>query len=224
MRPIVVTCGAYAPAVANNIAQSQAPGAGAITLNGSTVTNGIATLDTARRAIFTSGGNDSGITFTIAGTDRSGQAKSETLAGANAGVATTALDYLTITGVTHTGSIASTLTIGTAASGTVGSSQWIRADDFGLAAVSLQVDVSGTMQTIVETSNDDVNLAAPQIAVAPASMVWLQDKNIGTGGTITASANDVLTAKPLWVRLTCQSYSSSAVSTLTVVQAGGKLG
>src|SRR5581483_6712603 len=87
---------AFAAGVANGIAQSQAGTAGtALTLNGSLVTSGIAYLDAsnktptvatpnaARRVIVTSAGNDSGITFAIVGTDRYGNALSETLAGTN---------------------------------------------------------------------------------------------------------------------------------------------
>lgn len=109
-----------AAASATNIAASQSPGAGAITLNGSAATGGVATLDTQRRVIITSGGNDTGITFTVNGTNQSGAPISETIAGAS-GVAQTNLDFKTVTSVTHTGSVASTVTIGTNG---VGSSLW----------------------------------------------------------------------------------------------------
>lgn len=109
-----------AAASATNIAASQSPGAGAITLNGSAATGGVATLDTQRRVIVTSGGNDTGITFTVSGTNQSGAPISETIAGAS-GVAQTNLDFKTVTSVTHTGSVASTVTVGTNG---VGSSPW----------------------------------------------------------------------------------------------------
>lgn len=105
---------------ANNVALSQSPGAGAITLNGSTVVGGVATLDAQRRILITSGSSDAGITFTVNGTNGAGFPISDTFAG-GATTAQSNLDFLTVTSVTHTGSVASTITIGTSA---VGSSLW----------------------------------------------------------------------------------------------------
>lgn len=136
-----------------NIAASQSPGAGAITLvsssgagitagvsitnaaTGATVT-GLLAIDTAmsgvgfgqspygvkiwdptkavaRNVRLTSGGNDSGITFTVSGYDLYGYAMTETITGANVGVASGAKAFKYVSGVTHTGSVAGTLTIGT---------------------------------------------------------------------------------------------------------------
>jgi hypothetical protein len=60
-----------------------------------------------------SGGNDSGITFTISGWDVYGFPMTETITGANAGTANGAKAWKYISGITHTGSVAGTLTIGT---------------------------------------------------------------------------------------------------------------
>src|SRR5262245_48713554 len=113
---------APANASANAIALSQSPAAGAITLNGALVSGGVATLDVPRRVTVTSGGADTGITFTVTGTGRNGAAQSETITGASGGTATTTQDFKTVTGVTHTGSVATTLTIGTSA---LASSEWM---------------------------------------------------------------------------------------------------
>jgi hypothetical protein len=113
---------APAALAANNIMASASPGAGAITLvsaSGAGVT--IVTvagvnrlrLDTPRAVRYVSGGNDSGITFTMSGYDEFGVAMSETVTGANAGTATGKKAFLDIVSVTHTGSVAGTLTIGT---------------------------------------------------------------------------------------------------------------
>lgn len=135
-----------------NIAASQSPAAGAITLvsvtgagitagasvvnalTGATVTGLLAidgamapvtfgqaatvhawdpTKALARNVRLTSGGNDSGITFTVRGYDVYGYPMSETITGANAGVAAGAKAFKYIASVTHTGSVAGTLTIGT---------------------------------------------------------------------------------------------------------------
>lgn len=71
------------------------------------------TKTSARNVRITSGGNDSGITFTVAGYDVYGYAMTETITGANAGVAAGAKTFKFITGVTHTGTVAGTVTIGT---------------------------------------------------------------------------------------------------------------
>lgn len=109
-------------AVANGIATSQSgTGGTALTLNGSYVTSGVATLPQARRVLITSGGNDSGITFAIVGTDRRGYAISETLTGGNATGVYTQQDFLTVTKITPSGNTATTVTSGTNG---VGSTDW----------------------------------------------------------------------------------------------------
>lgn len=102
-------------AAANNISLSQSPGAGAITLNGSLVTSGVATLDVPRCVAITSGSDDSGITFNVIGTDGYGNTQVETITGASGAPGTTngVKAFKTVTSVTHTGSVAGTLTIGT---------------------------------------------------------------------------------------------------------------
>lgn len=62
---------------------------------------------------FVSGGNDSGITFTVNGFDLFGFPMSETRAGANIGTATFQKAFKYVQSITHTGSVATTLTIGT---------------------------------------------------------------------------------------------------------------
>lgn len=223
MRTIYVTVGPLATASATNVALSQSPGAGAITLNGSTVTNGVATLDVARRVIFVSGGNDSGITFTITGTNWSGQIISETVTGANVGTANTVLSYKTVTSVTHTGSVAGTLTIGTNG---VADSPWVRLDEYAFPQVSLQIDVTGTVNVTVQQSLDDpntqtttnVNTATP--IVTPAGMTWLNhpDANL-VAATTSVQGNYAYT--PLWVKLVLNSSTQAAgnFATLAVLQA-----
>jgi hypothetical protein len=66
-----------------------------------------------RNVRLTSGGNDSGITFTVSGYDVYGYPMTETITGANIGVASGAKAFKYISAVTHTGSVAGTLTIGT---------------------------------------------------------------------------------------------------------------
>ena len=135
-----------------NIAASQSPAAGAITLvsasgagitvgasvtRGDTgvVVTGLLAIDVvmapvtfgsagslkvwdptkaiSRNLRFVSGGNDSGITFTVTGFDVYGFPMTETITGANAGTASGKKAFKYISTITHTGSVATTLTIGT---------------------------------------------------------------------------------------------------------------
>jgi hypothetical protein len=158
---ILVLDATPAALAANNIAASQSPGAGAITLvsttgagvtvtsaaqympaSGVTIPAGTLALDgptgfigygratnansgqyeisaydpstlVSRAIRFVSGGNDSGITFTVTGWDIYGFPMTETITGANAGTANGAKAWKYISTITHTGTVAGTLTIGT---------------------------------------------------------------------------------------------------------------
>lgn len=67
----------------------------------------------ARNVRITSGGNDTGITFTVTGYDLYGYPMSEAITGASGGVASGAKAFKYIASVTHTGSVASTVKVGT---------------------------------------------------------------------------------------------------------------
>lgn len=71
------------------------------------------TKTSARNVRIVSGGNDSGITFTVIGYDIYGYPMTETITGANASTASGAKTFKYITSVTHTGTVAGTVTIGT---------------------------------------------------------------------------------------------------------------
>ena len=158
-QPIVFTK-QLAAANAALIAASQSPGAGAITLVSASVTVDTATAaNTAvgRRVIITSGGNDLGINFTVNGTGPSGSTISDTFAGASGAAAQSNLDFVTVTSITHTGSVAGTLTAGTNG---VGSSPWIslNRDVTSVMNVGLAVElVSGSAGYTVEYTYDDPN-------------------------------------------------------------------
>lgn len=156
-QPIIFTRTLSTAAAATNIAASQSPGAGAIALNGSAVSGGVASLGAQRRVIVTSGGNDLGITFTVTGTNDSGAPITDTFAGASGGAAQSNLDFATVTKVTHTGSIASTVTVGTNG---VGSSLW-QILNRNVTPFSLGLDVelvSGSANFTIEYCMDDPNV------------------------------------------------------------------
>lgn len=163
--PIVFTK-TLAAAAATNIALSQSPGStAALILNGAAVTAGIATIDTVsannsvpgRRVILTSGGDDSGLTFTVVGTGPTGNLITDSFLGSNGGAAQSNLDFVTVTGITHTGSVATTITAGTNG---VGSSPWFSMNWMGMPPmlIGMAVElVSGSANFSMQHTYDDPN-------------------------------------------------------------------
>ncbi len=105
---------------AANVAASTSPGATAYTLAASTGTtaktvNGVSCvqLDCPRNLRVTSGGNDSGVTFTFTGFDQYGVAMSESITGANAGVASGAKAWFSVATESHSSAVSTTGSIGT---------------------------------------------------------------------------------------------------------------
>lgn len=220
MRPVTVVVGPLAAASATNIRTASAiGGAGAVVLNGTTVSGGIATLDNARRVIFTSSGNDSGITFTVTGTNNSGAAQSEVVTGANAGVASTVLDYKTVTSVVSSGAAAGTVSIGTSG---VAASPWVRLDDWAPAPTALQCTVVGTVNYTVQSTLDDPNDISnnpvtgpsPAPTITPANMTWVNSSDtaaVGATGTIQTNFGFA----PKFIRVLLNSGTGSVTTTVT---------
>lgn len=144
-------------------ALQQRVGAGALTLNGSGVdATSTYLLNNPRvwlrgsgfeRTIsLTSGGNLSGVSFTITGKDIRGNAVTETRAGPNANTVYTTAYFYEVNTVSVSATIASDVSVGI---GTTGRSQWFKVD-YQLTPVSigLGVTVSGTdlTWTIVQTT------------------------------------------------------------------------
>lgn len=154
--PIIVTVGPLAAASANNIAQAQsAAAAGNLTINGSAATGGVATLDKQRKVLITSAGNDSGITFTVYGTNNDNNTFQETITGGNAVAVATTQDFLTVTRVATSAATASTVQVGTNG---VASSKWFPVDT-GRNPINIGhfFRVSGTVNYTLELTQDDPN-------------------------------------------------------------------
>lgn len=177
---------------------------GAVTVG----TSGVATLDYARRIIITSGGNDSGITFALTGTDWTGNTISETITGANAGAASSVLDYKTVTSVRSSAAAAGTVTVGT--NGIAGS-QWVRFDDFSATSqATIAAIVSGTVNYDIQTSMDDPNKTASPTPAA--SMSWLASLDTAVVGA-TASKSSYFAYSPIYARVLLNSGSGSVTAT-----------
>jgi hypothetical protein len=78
------------------------------------ITSNSVTLAVAQKVTISSVGNDSGISFTVVGTDATGTAVTETVTGANAGTATSVGLFSTITSVAAVGNPAGNVSVGTA--------------------------------------------------------------------------------------------------------------
>lgn len=178
--------------------------------NVSVGTNGVATLDAARRVIFTSGGNDTGITFTIYGTNWSGVPISEVVTGANAGAASTVLDYLTITKIVASGATATTLTVGTNA---IAASPWVRLDEWANASTAIQCTVSGTVNYTVQQTLDDPN--SPTNPVSASAVTWVNSADTNVVAATTTQQTNYFVC-PLFVRVLLNSGTGSV--TMTSVQ------
>jgi hypothetical protein len=165
-----------AAASANNIATSQTPsGAGNLTLNGSTVVSGVAILDVARRVLITCAGNNSNRTFTIYGTNHTGNPISETVTGPNTSTVQSEFDYKTVTRIAISGASTGSLTVGTSS---VGSTPWILSNIHAITpTIGLGCVVSGSVNYTVEHTFDPIMttpLVTPPTAI-PHPILAIED-------------------------------------------------
>ena len=139
---------------ADGVCASQTPGAGVIVINGALSSGGVATFGAAQLVRLTSGGNDSGITFTFTGTDADGNTLTETVAGTNASNSDTTRFFKTVTSITKSGASAGTIVVGnliTSISGTYYPEPGINPFSVGMSAIL----ISGTGTFGVEQTYSD---------------------------------------------------------------------
>lgn len=155
----------FVAGVANGVCLAQAPAAaGALTLNGSKVTAGVATFDAARRVALASTGNEGATVFAITGTDRYGNAQSESLTIPNGTIALTQQDFLTVTAVAMNAAAIGNITVGTSNANTIGSSPWIV---MNIHITPMQIEwfctvASANQSTYtIEVTPDDPNVMMP---------------------------------------------------------------
>ncbi len=217
MRPIVVTVGPLAAASANNIALIQTPGAaGPLTLNGSTVVKGVAVLDQARQVLITTTDDESANTFTITGTDWTGDVISEVVAGPDDTTAASVLSYKTVTSVVISGAAGAGLTVGTNGAA---SSPWVAFDPWSNSYVAIQLTVSGTVNATLQQTLDDPN--SPTNPVNPNAMTWVNSNDtaaVGFTGTIQTNYGFA----PAWARILLNSGTGSVTGTFIQAEVVGR--
>lgn len=131
MRPVLIDFGVLTNDP-NGICEDQTTaGAGSLTLDGALVSDGVATAAHAQIVVVEGAGDNSGIDFTITGTDANSNAVSETIDGANNGKAKTTKHFLTVTGVSADGAVTGNVEVG-----------WEAAD--GAVSQSIPMDVKQT--------------------------------------------------------------------------------
>ena len=206
MRPITVSVGPLAAASANNIALSQTPaGAGALILNGSLVVGGVAILDNPRRILITTA--DSTHIFTVNGLTPTGAALSETVA-ANGTSAFTAQDFARVTSITINGAATAAVTVGTNG---VASTPWARMDEWANTQVSIQIDVTGSVNYTVQSTLDDPN--SPTNPVAPSAVTWITTNDTNVVGAATSLQTNYLFS-PTFIRVLLNSGTGSLTATI----------
>lgn len=203
MRTVALTK-TLAAASANNICASQALAApGSLTLNGSTVVNASGTagtlgyipkqavLDTQRRILFTPAGAEAGKVATIVGTNDSGAIISEqvTLVN-NPSTVASVLDYKTILSISFTVALASTITVGTNATG---STPWVSVNhNLTPINIAVQTELTSSVTYQGETTLDDFFTA-----ISNAGMVNLTpgvNVNTAIASGTTAQATSITNA------------------------------
>lgn len=151
-------------AVANGIAQAQAvAGAGNLTLNGSLVSGGVATMDVARRVgLVSTGAGDTTQTATLTGTDRFGNVTGEVVTLNGTTAVQSQRDYKTITQIAISAATAGNISAGTTS---VGSTDWF-VNDLYVTSWALAGAVSGpagTTYTVEKTWDDPAKIGTSLI-------------------------------------------------------------
>lgn len=207
MNPITVSVGPLTAASANAIALTQTPVKGPLTLNGATVTGGVAVLDHAREVLITTSADESTHTFTITGTDIAGSAISEVVTGVNNSTVASQLNYLTVSSIVISANAAGALSVGTNA---IAASAWVRFDGWAAPSIAVQANVSGTVNYTIQQTLDDPN--SPTNPVSPSAVTWV---NNATAGLVGASSTQQgsYTFIPTFARVLLNSGNGTVTAT-----------
>lgn len=206
----------------DGIAETQAlAAAGNLTLNGADVSNGVATIcpyGTERAVILTSGGNDTGITFTVYGLNASGNPVQQTVTGTNGSTVTTTRLFHKVTRIYASGQVATTIKAGTTA---VMSSRWVALNtNLTPFNVGLAVNITGTINYTVQTTYDNIlettaaSPTSPELPIIP--FAW----SVSDLASKNADLQSSLTTPVMAVRIVLNSGTSSPTADFYIAQAG----
>mgnify|MGYP001052329358 CR=1 FL=1 len=172
-------------------------GAGTLTINGTLASTGTVTLSSGRQVTITSAGNDTGVTFTVTGTDVNGAAQTEAITGASGAAATSTKYFKTITEIANSAASAGAVTAGINAL----AADVVFAGRMRLRAVWVKDSATaGTLEFRQESAAGTANLKFDTIAVS----TWaFRDNDIPDDGILfvgggyvqyTVATFDTLTA------------------------------
>lgn len=210
MRPITIS---MAPTALDRdgigLAQ-QRVGAGALSIDGTLASGGVATLGAVSTVTLYSAGNLSAVTFTITGTDHYGLAISESRAGPNAGTVTSSKSYKTVTAVSTSATIGTNVEIGVDGTGT---SRAVPMDIHQAAfSVALGLDITGTIDVTVQHTFEDPFAASWD----PYAATWFNHSSLAAK-TSDTDGNYSFPCRA--IRLKVNSSTSGSAS-LTIIQSG----
>ena len=160
-------------------------GAGNLTINGGLASGGSCTFSAGRIVTILSAGDDSGDTFTVTGTDVNGDAQTEDITGANAGTATGAKYFKTVTQIAASGASAGNVSAGINAS----AGDAIFAGRMRLKGVFTVH--SGTAGTVSFTTSSPAGASALKLGTV-ASATSSRDVTIPDEGIVFASGGYIL--------------------------------
>ena len=172
-------------------------GAGTLTINGALATGSEVELSSGRQVTITSAGNDTGVTFTVTGTDVNGAAQTEAITGASGAAATSTKYFKTITEIANSAASAGAVTAGINAL----AADVVFAGRMRLRAVWVKNSATaGTLEFRQESAAGTANLKFDTIAVS----TWaFRDNDIPDEGVLfvdggyvqyTVATFDTLTA------------------------------
>ena len=172
-------------------------GAGTLAINGTLASTGTVTLSSGRQVTITSAGNDTGVTFTVTGTDVNGAAQTEAITGASGAAATSTKYFKTITEIANSAASAGAVTAGINAL----AADVVFAGRMRLRAVWVKDSATaGTLEFRQESAAGTANLKFDTIAVS----TWaFRDNDIPDDGILfvgggyiqyTVATFDTLTA------------------------------
>jgi hypothetical protein len=172
-------------------------------------------LDTPRRILLTTNGNETAKTFTVIGTNWAGDTITEVIAGVTSSTAASVLDYKTVISIYVSAATAAAITFGTT---TTAGSAWVRFDDWAAAQATIQCVVTGTINYTVQQTMDDPN--DPSSPIAPNAVTW---NSVGDTTLVAATANitGAATIVPRFMRILLNSGTGSVIGTFRQMGAVG---
>lgn len=222
MRPIRITVAPRA-ASATLLAASQTPGSSALTLTATAagpidpqtgLTGLLGSIGLGRIVSITSGGNDTGIHFTVVGIDQNGLAVTENVTGASGAAAVTVNYYTSVTSITPSGAVASTASAGIVNTTASAQLPCIPLNPYQRQASVVQVDVTGTISYTVQMTFDDCQSSTSN----PSTATYFATPATPTALTAqSASKYDTLVAGVCGLAVTIPTYSTGATLTVNVV-------